>query len=388
VGDRLLCQVSDILKMIIYLYPEFQVYRIAGDEFVVCKEGDHTLDEIGLMAQKILSLFEKSFSVDRNNISMTVSVGVSYTSSCSGKKCIQCTGKCKDSLEMLFKKAEGAMNRVKTNGKNNFIIFDPSMNEFIEHKALLQQELKMALNNEELMVYYQPKYNIKIGSYDGFEALIRWKHPVKGFISPVEFIPVAEETNLINEIGAWVLEKSCVFIKEFNFKFGKEFNVAVNVSAVQLLSDGFEEYVCSVIEKYKLKPQYLELEITESVFMNSIDIAYQKLNFFRSMNISIALDDFGTGYSSFTYLKSLPITTLKLDKSFVDDIVSDEIALKIMKSVIQIGKSIGLKMVAEGVETVEQYQLLSKLECEYIQGFYFSKPVSEEEIYMIFEETK
>jgi len=238
------------------------------------------------------------------------------------------------------------------------------------------------------LVYYQPKYNIKIGSYDGFEALIRWKHPIKGFISPVEFIPVAEETNLINEIGAFVLEKACVFIKEFNFKFGKEFNVAVNVSAVQLLSDRFEEYVCRVLEKYEIKTQYLELEITESVFMNSVDLAYEKLNFFRNMNISIALDDFGTGYSSFTYLKALPITTLKLDKTFVDDIVVDEIALKIIESVIQIGKSIGLQVVVEGVETVEQYQLLSELECDYIQGFYFSKPVSEEEIYSIFKEEK
>ncbi|SEW18152.1 EAL domain-containing protein [[Clostridium] fimetarium] len=388
VGDRLLCQVSDILKMIIYLYPEYQIYRIAGDEFVVCKEGDYTLDEIRTMAQNILSLFEKSFSVDQYNISMTVSVGVAYTSSCSGKNCIICTGECKDRLETLLKKAEDAMNRVKTNGKNNFIIFDPSMNALIERKALLQQELKEALKNENLMVYYQPKYNIKTSSYDGFEALIRWKHPQKGFISPVDFIPVAEETNLINEIGAWVLEKSCVFIKEFNIKFGKEFNVAVNVSAVQLLSDGFEEYVCKVLEKYKLEPQYLELEITESVFVNSIDIAYEKLKILRSMNISIALDDFGTGYSSFTYLKALPITTLKLDKTFIDDIVSDEVALKIAESVIQIGKSCGLEVVVEGVETVEQFQLLSKLECDYIQGYYFSKPVSEQAIYSIFEEEK
>ena len=386
VGDRLLCQVSGILKMIIYLYPEYQVYRIAGDEFVVCKEGVNTLDDIELMAQKILSLFEKSFSVDQNNISMTVSIGVAYTSSCSGTTCIKCTGKCKDSLEMLFRKAEGAMNRVKTNGKNNFIIFDPSMNELIEHKALLQQELKMALNNEELLVYYQPKYNIKLGAYDGFEALIRWKHPIKGFISPVEFIPVAEETNLINEIGAWVLEKACVFIKEFNLKFGKEFNVAVNVSVVQLLSDGFEHHVCEVLKKYEIDSKYLELEITESVFVNSTDIAYEKLKKFRNMDISIALDDFGTGYSSFTYLKALPITTLKLDKTFVDDIVSDEIALNIVESVIQIGKSSGLKIIIEGVETAEQYQLLLNFDCDYIQGFYFSKPITEQEIYLLYEE--
>ena len=388
IGDKLISQVAVILNELISLYSEYQIYRVAGDEFVICKEGDFHMEEIMEMAKKIRSLFEDNFIVEQYNISMTASVGVAYTNFCNGQLCDECDGHCKDTLESLFKKAEIAMNRVKATGKNNFLIFDPNMNESIQHKALLQQELKAALQNGELLLYYQPKYNLKEDGFDGFEALIRWNHPKRGFIPPSEFIGVAEESNLINEIGAWVLESACIFIKEFNQTYQKNFNVAVNVSFIQFFSDGFEEYVCNILEKYGLDPRYLELEITESVFVNSMDIASEKLRFFRNMGISIALDDFGTGYSSLTYLKELPITTLKLDKSFVDDIVENTVSLTIVESVILIGKSTGLKIIVEGVETYEQLQMLSKLQCDSIQGYYFSKPISKEEILKLFQQVK
>ena len=385
VVDDLLHQVAMLLSEHIKTYQDHQIYRIAGDEFIICKEGGYSHEELANTSKNILALFEKNFIVEQYSISMTASIGVSYTSYCQGAQCDICEADCKDTLETLFKKAEAAINQVKATGKNNFILFDPIMNEQIQKKALMQQELKAALQNDELLLFYQPKYNIKKDCYDGFEALIRWKHPERGFVSPLEFISVAEESNLINEIGAWVLENACMFIKEFNQRYQKDFNVAVNVSVIQLFSDSFEETVCNALEKSQLDPIYLELEITESVFANSMDIVNEKLNFFREKNITIALDDFGTGYSSLTYLKTLPITTLKLDKTFVDDIAMNDVSLTIVESVIQIGKSTGLKIVVEGVETVEQLRILSSLQCDYIQGYYFSKPISVDCVHTLFK---
>ena len=255
------------------------------------------------------------------------------------------------------------------------MIFDPSMNEAIQRKASLQQDLKLALKHEELEVYYQPKFDLERNHYDGMEALVRWNHPTHGFIPPFEFIKIAEESNLIIELGNWILEQSCRFIKEFNQTHHTDYCVSVNVSTIQLLNEDFEKSVLDILAATGLDPRYLELEITETVFMNSMDIAYDKLNFFREKNINIALDDFGTGYSSLTYLKSLPITTVKLDKSFVDDIAYNDISFEVVDNVIQIARSIGLTIVVEGVETKEQLQILKNLRCHKIQGYYFSRPV-------------
>jgi diguanylate cyclase (GGDEF)-like protein len=374
-GDGLLIQMGAVLKDLIVEWPEYQVYRISGDEFAICKEGSYDRETVTDLSETILSVFEKAFTVYEQSISTSVSIGISYNDCCNGTRCGVCTKKCQDDLETLLKKAELAMNRVKINGKNNFMIFDPSMNEAIQRKASLQQDLKLALKHEELEVYYQPKFDLERNHYDGMEALVRWNHPVHGFIPPFEFIKIAEESNLIIELGNWILEQSCRFIKEFNQTHHTDYCVSVNVSTIQLLNEDFEKSVLDILAATGLDPRYLELEITETVFMNSMDIAYDKLNFFREKNINIALDDFGTGYSSLTYLKSLPITTVKLDKSFVDDIAYNDISFEVVDNVIQIARSIGLTIVVEGVETKEQLQILKNLRCHKIQGYYFSRPV-------------
>lgn len=385
-GDGLLIQIGQSLKTLIQNCPEYEVYRISGDEFAICKEGFFNRDAVTHLSKSILSTFEKAFTINGQSVSTSVSIGISYNDCCNGTKCPVCTGKCKDNLEKLLKKAELAMNQVKQSGKNNFMLFDPSMNDAIQRTASLQQDLKLALKNEDLEVYYQPKFDLGENRYDSMEALVRWNHPVRGFIPPLEFIKVAEESNLIVELGAWILEKSCRFIKEYNREHQTSYSIAVNVSTVQLLNEHFEDSVLDILKSTGLNPAFLELEITESVFMHSIEAAYAKLDFLREKNISIALDDFGTGYSSLTYLKSLPISTLKLDKTFIDDIASNAISFEIVDSVIRIARSIGLSIVVEGIETKEQLQILKRLKCHKIQGYYFSRPVPEAELANVLSE--
>jgi len=379
IGDEILKKVSIALEQFKSIYSDYEVFRIGGDEFVICREGSYSIDKIVELAKKLSQVFKNAFLVKTHRISVTASIGIAYTNYCEGDKCDNCEINCKDSLEILSKKAEAAMNRVKGKGKNNFIVFNPEMNEILEKKALMEQELKLAIKNNELEMYYQPKYNIKKGEFDGFEALIRWKHLEKGFIPPDQFIPVAEETSLINEIGEFVLRTSALFINNFNEKNSLNYSVAINVSAPQFLSDGFYEEVEKIIEETGVKEEYIELELTESVFVNSVEKAIEILNRFKEKNIKIALDDFGTGYSSITYLNKLPIDILKLDKSFVDDIAMDEVDLHIVESVVKMAKSIGLLIVAEGVEKEDQYNVLKDLECDYIQGYYFSKPLPEKD---------
>lgn len=377
IGDSLLFQVGKILNGLLKGYPQYEVYRISGDEFAICKRGSYHPDEIRGLAKSIIKDFEKAITISEHLISASVSIGISSNEFCDGTKCNTCTGECKDNLEKLLKKAELAMNQVKMNGKNNYMIFDPTMNEVIQRKASLQQDLKQALKKKQLEIYYQPKFDLASNRYDGFEALVRWNHAERGFIPPLEFIRIAEESNLIIELGDWILEEACQFIHNYNITHQSSYSIAVNISTFQLLNEDFEEKVTLVLEKTGLDPALLELEITETMLMNSMSIAYDKLNFLRAKNISIALDDFGTGYSSLTYLKALPITTVKLDKSFIDDIATDELSLKIVENVIQIAKNIGLKIVVEGVETLDQLEILKDLPCNKIQGYYFSKPVSE-----------
>lgn len=385
VGDGVLKQIAEILREMMTGSSGYKLYRIDSDEFVICREGAYEISQIIDFANELQRVFGNAFRVNQHNISLSVSIGISYTNYCDGSKCAECTGKCKYDLETLLKKAEAAMHQVKSKGKNSYQLYDQSMSDQMQRRAALGQDLSFALKREEILIHYQPKYNMHRGDYDCFEALVRWKHPIRGFVPPSEFIKIAEESNLIMTIGEWVLENSCLFLKELNQKLGKKYSIAVNISAIQLLSEGFEEMVCAVLERTGLDPAFLELEITESVFINSMEIANEKLKFLRQKNITIALDDFGTGYSSLTYLKMLPITTVKLDKSFVDDIAVDSISLNIVDNVIQISKNIGLKTVVEGVETEEQLQILQELHCDYIQGYYFSKPLPGEEIYRLLQ---
>ncbi len=386
IGDELLKQVGLRLEEVIKQWPSYMAYRVSGDEFVLCKEGYFNENEIIELSELLIQIIVPSFLVEQQHVNISASIGVSSSNYCDGSFCELCTGRCKDDLDLLLKKAEAAMNQVKANGKNGYLIFTPSMNEALRTKARLQQDLVKALRNGDLELYYQPKFSLSDEKYIGVEALVRWNHPEKGIISPTEFIPIAEESNLIHEIGAWILEEACCFIKEYNDTSQKVYSVAVNVSAIQILSDVFLDDVNHALEKSGLDPSLLELELTESVFIHSLDNVYDTLNLLRSKNISIALDDFGTGYSSLTVLKRLPITTLKLDKTFIDDILEEPVSREILDSVMKIGKSVGLKIVVEGIETEDQYRLIINMACDVIQGYYFSPPMPASLIPIVLEQ--
>lgn len=380
IGDLLLTQIGALFIQIIQDHPEYQVFRIAGDEFVFCKEGPYEEDSIITFAKQITQVFDRQFEIDGFSVNATVSVGISVCNYCDGHHCEICTGKCKKSLETLLKEAEVCMYEVKNAGKNSFLLFDPRMSEKLEYKAAIQQELFYAVKNKEFVVYYQPKFSLSKDGYNSFEALVRWFHPKRGMVSPAEFIPIAEETTAIIEIGEFVLRESCAFLKAFNNKNNLEYSVSVNVSGMQLLSDSFIELVESILEETSLPPHLLELEITESLFIHAMDIAVERLTYLRNLCIGIALDDFGTGYSSLTYLRTLPLTTVKIDKSFIDDIVESEQAANIVDNIIRIANQIGLQIVAEGVETVQQLEIVKRLSCDSIQGYYFSKPLNGEDL--------
>ncbi|WKY49163.1 EAL domain-containing protein [Eubacteriaceae bacterium ES3] len=387
-GDALLFQIAKTLESLIENKLDYSVYRIGGDEFVICKENKFLKEDVDIFSKFLIEAFKKPFQISNQSVIASVSIGISYTDSNTDELSEFSNSVVENNFETMLVKAEVAMNQVKANGKNNYMVFDPSMNKEMQRKAILEQDLKAALANNELSLYFQPKFSITAKRFEGFEALARWKHKVWGFISPMEFIKIAEESNLILELGKWILIESCRFITRFNDLNNTDYCIAVNISAIQLLDESFEALIIEMLENTKVKPNNLELEITESVLMNSLEIANQKLLFLREKQISIALDDFGTGFSSLTYLKILPITTVKLDKSFIDDIAFNPVSYQIVDNVTQIAKSIGLKIVVEGVETKEQLEILEKLECDFIQGYYFSKPVPENELLAVLEKKR
>lgn len=240
--------------------------------------------------------------------------------------------------------------------------------------------LGKAIRNNEFSLMYQPQFDIGGGRVTGFEALLRWNSPELGPVSPNRFIPVAEETYLILPIGEWVLRRACTFIKKLHNQGHPDMTLSVNVSALQLLSDSFNDMVLKVLDEVKLDPKYLELEITESILMESLEQCRSKLEILRAYGIKVALDDFGKGYSSLNYLRQLPITTLKIDKSFIDTLKSDEEEENILDLIIKIGKRMNLCVIAEGVEHPRQYDYLTKNHCDKIQGYLFYKPLSEGQI--------
>ncbi|MHC1685262.1 MAG: EAL domain-containing protein [Clostridiaceae bacterium] len=378
IGDLLIIAISKRLVKIVNNYSCYEVFRLSGDEFVICRKTEFTINELHEFAKEVLDAFREPFFIENNKLDVTISIGIAYCIRANGGYCIGCGDKCEKNIFKLLKDAEIALYQVKSEGKNNYKIFDSEMYESIKSKAEIENELKGALERNELILYYQPQYNVLTDEFKGFEALIRWEKPGKGIISPLAFIPIAEETGLIVEIGEWVLRTACKLVKAINEQYNKEYIVSVNVSVAQLLNDNYEQSVLSVLEEVGLNPRFLELEITESILMRSLAIVNSKLKYLQEQGISIALDDFGTGYSSLTYLRKLPINILKVDKAFVDDICIND--RSIIGDIVKIGHNMDLKVVAEGVEVKEQLEFLKQFNCDIIQGYYFSKPLSESDL--------
>ena len=280
----------------------------------------------------------------------------------------------------LINNAEIVMFKAKAAGKNAIQYFDaPIIDEFL-HNILIENKLRDAVMNEQFMLYYQPQYDMKTNELRGVEALIRWKDDSGRMISPAEFIPIAERTGTIVSIGYWVLVEAMRTYSQWRNKYGKKLIMSINISAIQYKRPDFVSKIIGLLEEYPIEPSEIELEITESVLIEDFSEVINKMRMLREHGVRVSLDDFGTGFSSLSYLKGLPIDTLKIDKSFIDTVITDDSTRIITESIVSMVKKLGFETVAEGVENAEQYEYLRMIQCDNIQGFYLGKPMTAGEI--------
>lgn len=365
-GDQLLMKVSERFESLIE--DDCKIYRLGGDEFVILLENFDEIATIEKLAVKLLKGYTAGFYIDLSNIFISISIGISLYPEHG------------DNLDELLKNADIAVYKAKEKGKNRIVFYNKPMNEVISERVRLEKHLRTALDNNEFILHYQPQLDIETNKVSGLEALIRWNSPELGFVSPLKFISIAEDTHLIIPIGAWVLKNACLFLKRLHQQGHGNLSISVNISMLQLIQDDFVDKVMEMLGESKLNPKYLELEITESILMESYEDIAEKLKLLKGKGVMIALDDFGKGYSSLNYLKQLPISTLKIDKSFVDTILVDDSEKSLTDLIIKMGRTMGLCVVAEGVETQGQLDYLRSHKCSKIQGYFFSRPVAEEAV--------
>ncbi|MCH9006662.1 EAL domain-containing protein [candidate division KSB1 bacterium] len=371
IGDRLLRAVAQRLEN--GIRDSDTVARLGGDEFTIILFGIHEAKDAARVARKILRIMSAPFRVEEHELFVTASIGVSMFPD-HGRD-----------VETLIKRADIAMYRAKGSGKNNHQHYTLSMDaSFFEHLTL-ENSLRRAIENDELVVYYQPQVDLRTGEITGLEALVRWQHPVFGLVSPAKFIPLAEETGIIVSIDEWVMQTACRQTKSWNERFKDDLQVAVNLSARQFRRSHLPETVSQILEETKLSPRNLCLEITESNVMQNVEKTISVLDDLKKIGLDLSVDDFGTGYSSLNYLKRFPIDVLKVDRAFVGGIPLDRDDMAISTAIVVLAQSMALKVVAEGVETVEQLSFFKSLNCDSFQGYYFSRPVTTEEITIMLE---
>ncbi|MGF9943781.1 EAL domain-containing protein [Priestia megaterium] len=372
-GDVLLRRVAERLKKCI---PSSDfISRHGGDEFILVLHSLKTVEEIEEMTEQIVKEMSLPFYIDGDKVLTSTSVGISLFS----KECQQhIIPKDADELiDRLIKQADIAMYVAKRNGRNTYEMSSSSSNERIIKTISMENELKYALERHEFQLVYQPLIDLKTSDVIGAEALIRWNSTKFGTVYPNEFLPILEEVGLIVPVGKWVLEEACKQMKAWTELNSKASKIGVNVSPIQLKSSRFVAEIEQILQKTDLEPHFLELEITESVIQNSQE-SKKVLNRLRSLGVKVAMDDFGTCYSSLSYLKHLPINTLKIDKSFIDDL--DEVGKVLVETIIQMGKKLNFDLTAEGIENEEQLQFVTEQGCHIGQGYLFDKPLPPEEM--------
>ncbi len=360
-GDNLLTQTA--AQLLALTSTDDILARAGGDEFLLFREDIKDQNDAMGLAASIIENFKTPFSLNGELVYVSMSIGIALYP------------KNGTTTSSLIKNADIAMYKSKDTGKNKYTLFDSSMEAELNRNTLIIEVLRNAIQNKECFIEYQPQLNISENSIVGFEALMRINSNKLGFISPAEFIPIAEESGLIVELGEWILREACKFNKSLIDQGFCSYIVSVNISTVQINRSGFMTMLENVLEETKLPPENLELEITESVLLSSNVGVSTLLSNLQALGVRISLDDFGTGYSSLNYLTSIPINTLKIDKSFIDNIGKNDKDFHIADTIIQLAHSINITVIAEGVEYEEQLALLKRKKCDIIQGFLFSKPL-------------
>ena len=363
VGDALLFAVAGRLRDLVG--EQDLVSRTSGDEFAIVQSGaQHSTDMAAALALRIVEAMGEPFELGGHHVVVGASVGIAMVPGDG------------DNADQLLKCADLALYRAKEDGRGAFHFFESEMDVKLQARRILELDLREAIPAGEFEVFYQPIVNLATNRISGFEALLRWNHPIRGRISPLEFIPVAEQTGLIIAIGEWVIRQACAEA----VKWPSNLRVAVNVSPLQLRGTTLVATVISALASYGLPPDRLELEITESVMMHDDDMTLASLRQLHGLGVRISMDDFGTGYSSLSYLRSFPFDKIKIDQSFVRDLIDRPDSIAIIRAVAALGKSFGMTTLAEGVETEAQLEQMRAEGCTEAQGFYYSKPVPAGEV--------
>lgn len=363
-GDELLKKIADRLSL--YIGKSSNLYRQSGDEFVFILKGKDR-EQTSIFAETILNELSKPIYLDHQEYFITASIGISMFPF-DGKK-----------IDELLIKADQALFVAKDRGRAHYRYFQDQMNLSFPNEALMESHLRRAIEKEELTIHFQPQVNLVTGEINSFEALLRWNNRKFGYVSPMQFIPLAEESGMIMQIGDWVLEEACKQLKHWQEKGYNPVRVAVNISPKQFKQENFAAKIREKINKYRISPSSLEVEITESAMAHMQDTLIT-LKELKEIGIVISIDDFGTGYSSLSYLKKYPIDIIKIDQSFIKDMETDKKNAAIATTIIQLAHSLGMEVVAEGVEKLKQVDILRAANCQKAQGYYFSRPVPVEHI--------
>lgn len=373
-GDALLKEVSKRLHDC--LGANCFISRQGGDEFAIIINNIKNVESLKDLSNKILNYISKPIMLNDHRIYITCSIGIAIYPTHG------------EDFNTLMKHADSAMYISKDSGRNTYEFYNCTIDKLISKRLIIEQELRNAIVNNQLTLYYQPQYNILTNEIMGAEALIRWIHPTEGIIPPSDFIPIAEETGLIDDIGTFVMNSACKQVKIWQSNGFRSFKIGVNVSPNQFKRENFVSEVYSILHKTNLSPKYLDLEITETVGIEDTLDAIEKLSSLKKLGIKISIDDFGTGYSSLSYLTKFPIDTLKIDKSFIQNMNNDNNSKTIVSSIIAVGKNLNLDVIAEGVETKEQLEFLKSQDCIQVQGYLFSKPIAAEEFEKLLHNAK
>ncbi len=344
--------------------PDALVARLGGDEFAILIDGIDDKASLGNIADSLQRSFDRPLSIGGQSASGSASIGIAMA-----------PGDAEDGIT-LMKNADLALYRAKHEGKSAYHFFEPALDEAARRRRQLELDLRAAIKDGDFELHFQPLYSLSERRLTGFEALIRWNHPTRGRVNPVEFITLAEETGLIIPIGEWVLREACHQASAWP----ADVSVAVNVSPKQFAASGISAAVLSALSASGLPPQRLELEITESIFIADVDQTLATLHSLRNLGVRIALDDFGTGYSSLSYLRSFPFDKVKIDKSFVEDLGTSENGHAVIRAITTLAQALGMETLAEGVEDIAQFEVLEREGCQNIQGYLFSRPVAAGEV--------